>query len=176
MRLAGRSAKVRQPGLVPGSAVPEALALDALVPSPVDPRPPPQGRGDGRFGESDTPSSRALTRAREALGVKFRLHGRDLRGMDCVGLVAWAWEAAVPTGYALRSAPLARIAAALADSGFLEGEGPGAIVLTAPGPGQLHLGISTGAGLINADAGVRRVIERPAPLPWPILSAWIREE
>ena len=123
-----------------------------------------------------TPSSRALTRAREALGVPFRLHGRDLAGMDCVGLVAWAWDVGAPTGYALRASPAARIARELAALGFVRGEGPGAVVIVAPGPGQLHLGISTGDGVVHADAVARRVIERAAPLPWPIVAQWIRED
>ncbi|QDZ08673.1 NlpC/P60 family protein [Sphingomonas panacisoli] len=123
-----------------------------------------------------TPSSRALTRAREGLGTPFRLHGRDLRGMDCVGLVAWAWNAPAPTGYAIRSSPTERIVRELAALGFVRGAGPGAIVLIAPGPGQLHLGISTGEGVIHADAVARRVVERAAPLPWPILASWIRED
>jgi hypothetical protein len=126
-----------------------------------------------------TPCSRALTRAREAVGVKFRLHGRDLRGLDCVGLAAWAWQVAVPTGYALRSSPRARIEAELAAMGFVPGDAPGAVVLVAPGPGQLHLCIATGArvfgGVIHADATARRVVERAAPLPWAVLGSWIRE-
>jgi len=124
-----------------------------------------------------TPSSaRALTRAREALGAPFRLHGRDLRGMDCVGLAAWAWDVPAPSGYALRASPGPRIERELAASGFVRGEGPGAIVLVAPGPGQLHFGISTGDGVIHADLALRRVVERAAPLPWPILAGWIRED
>lgn len=123
-----------------------------------------------------TPSVRALALAREALGVPFRLHGRDLRGFDCVGLVAWAWEETAPTGYALRASPGARIARELTRLGFVSGEGPGAIVLVAPGPGQLHLGISTGAGLIHADAIARRVVERAAPMPWAVRAQWIRED
>ena len=108
--------------------------------------------------------------------MPFRLHGRDRRGLDCVGLVAWAWEANAPTGYALRAAPGERIARELAALGFVPGEGPGAIVLAAPGPGQLHLGIWTGDGIIHADAVARRVVERAAPLPWPIIANWIRED
>ncbi|WP_366931231.1 peptidoglycan endopeptidase [Sphingomonas sp.] len=96
--------------------------------------------------------------------------------MDCVGLVAWAWEVAAPTGYALRASPHERIARELARLGFVRGEGPGATLLAAPGPGQLHLGISTGDGIIHADASLRRVVERAAPLPWPIVAAWIRED
>ena len=97
------------------------------------------------------------------MGTPFRLHGRDLRGMDCVGLVAWAWEVAAPTGYALRASPAARIERELAALGFVAGAG------------QLHLGISTREGLIHADVVARRVVERAAPLPWAVLSGWIRE-
>ena len=107
--------------------------------------------------------------------MPFRLHGRDRQGLDCVGLTAWAWEVAVPTGYALRASPRARIEAELAALGFVPGDAPGAVVLVAPGPGQLHLGIATGAGVIHADATARRVVERAAPLPWAILGSWIRE-
>lgn len=121
-------------------------------------------------------AARALARAREGLGAPFRLHGRDLRGFDCVGLVAWAWEAAVPTGYALRGSPRERIERELAAAGFVVGNRPGAIVLVDAGPGQLHLGIATGTGLIHADASARRVVERAVPLPWPVLAAWIRED
>jgi hypothetical protein len=106
--------------------------------------------------------------------VPFRLHGRDLRGLDCVGLVAWAWETGAPTGYALRSSPRARIEDELMSLGFVPGDAPGAILLAAPGPGQLHLGISTGDGIIHADVAARRVVERAAPLPWPILAGWMR--
>jgi len=119
---------------------------------------------------------RALARARGAIGAPFRLHGRDLRGFDCVGLVAWAWEVAAPTGYALRGSPRARIERELVRQGFVAGEGAGAIVLVDAGPGQLHLGIATRNGLIHADAAARRVVERAAPLPWPVLAAWIRED
>lgn len=108
--------------------------------------------------------------------MRFRLHGRDLRGLDCVGLAAWAWEVAVPTGYALRASPTERIARELAAFGFVLGEAPGAVVIVAPGAGQLHLGISTGDGLIHADAIARCVVERAGPLPWPIMASWIRED
>lgn len=121
------------------------------------------------------PSLRALTRAREALGVPFRLHGRDLRGLDCVGLAAWAWAVEVPTGYAMRSSARGRIEAELRALGFVPGDGAGAVALVVPGPGQLHLGISTGGGVIHADAAARRVVERAAPLPWTVLGSWIRE-
>lgn len=123
-------------------------------------------------------SLRALEQARAMLGVRFRLHGRERDGVDCIGLVGVAWCVAVPTGYPLRSAPRDRIERALADLDFVASEaGPGAILLIAAGPGQLHLAIANGAGgAIHADAVARRVVERPAPLPWPVLGAWTREE
>src|SRR3569623_3439361 len=60
---------------------------------------------------------RALARARGAIGAPFRLHGRELRGFDCVGLAAWAWQATAPTGYALRGSPRARIECELVRQG-----------------------------------------------------------
>jgi len=122
---------------------------------------------------------RALARARSALGARFRLHGRDpADGLDCVGLVGFAWQVAVPGGYAMRSAPHERIAAELTRAGFrpCAPDRPGAVVLGAPGPGQLHLAIASGAGVVHADALLRRVVERDAPLPWPVLAAWICED
>ena len=71
---------------------------------------------------------------------------------------------------------MTRIAGELAALGFTTGDGPGAILLAAPGPGQLHLGISTGSGMIHADCAARRVVDRPAPLAWPIVAAWHRED
>ncbi len=122
-------------------------------------------------------SAAALARARSALGVPFRLHGRDLSGMDCVGLAAFAWQVAAPTGYAMRCGSRARIEQALAALGFVAAPADaGSVLLANTGPGQLHLAIATGeAGVIHADAVARRVVERAA-VPWPILAAWKREE
>ena len=118
----------------------------------------------------------ALARARAVIEVPFRLHGRAPdRGFDCVGLVAYAWRVDVPTGYAMRGTPRDRIERVLADLGFESADAlPGAVALIAAGPGQLHLGVATGTGVIHADAAARCVVERAAPLPWPILAAWIR--
>jgi hypothetical protein len=125
-----------------------------------------------------TAAERALDRARTMLGTPFCLHGRDARGVDCVGLAGLAWGVEVPSGYAMRGTPRARIERALASLRFVPAATnvPGAIVLGAPGPGQLHLAIATGRGVIHADAGLRRVVERDAPLGWPLIAAWIRED
>ena len=114
-------------------------------------------------------------------GTRFRLHGRDPEGIDCVGLVAHAlaasgWAGEVPTGYPLRGGDAQRVAALL-DTQLARGDGerPGDLLLAAPGPGQLHLAIRTARGIVHADATLRRVVERPGALPWPLIAAWRME-
>ena len=125
---------------------------------------------------------RVAAAARDAVGASFRLHGRTpASGLDCVGLVAHALAAgghagAVPTGYRLRTGDADRVAAVLDEAiGRAAGNRPGDVLLMRTGPGQLHLGIRTAGGLVHADAGLRRVVERPGPLPWPLLGAWRME-
>lgn len=120
----------------------------------------------------------AVARARAAVGTPFRLHGRDARGLDCVGLVALAWGLPVPTGYRLRTGDPAVVMRGAAARGLVAVDvaRAGDVVLVASGPGQLHLGIDSGAGLIHADAGLRRVVERPGVPPWPVLARWRGEE
>lgn len=122
-----------------------------------------------------------VARARGVLGVRFRLHGRDpATGLDCVGLVAWAYgRSDVPTGYRLRSGSAGEYAAMLAAAGLVNVAAmrPGDVLLCVSGPGQFHLGIASDAGTIHADAGLGRVVERPGPAPWPVMSRWrLRED
>lgn len=112
--------------------------------------------------------------ARAAVGARFRLHGRDpAHGLDCVGLAALACGVAAPTGYALRTGDADAVAARL-DSVLARSDGAAAgdLLLMRTGPGQLHLGIRTEDGFVHADAGLRRVVERPGAPPWPVLGAW----
>jgi hypothetical protein len=127
-----------------------------------------------------TRSDRVAAAALAVVGARFRLHGRNPReGLDCVGLVAHAlaqggWRGReVPTGYALRGGDPARVAALL-DAMLARGAGEAAgdILLAVPGPGQLHLAIRTARGIVHADAQMRRVVERPGPVPWPLIGAW----
>jgi hypothetical protein len=123
---------------------------------------------------------RIVERARRAVGARFRPQGRSIEdGLDCVGLAAFAFAAAedgVPGDYPLRGATLETMArqlgaiglAAVRDAAFR----PGDLGVFAPGPGQLHLAILTGTSLIHADAGLRRVVERPLPPPWPLAGLW----
>lgn len=113
------------------------------------------------------------------VGAPFRLHGRDaVHGLDCIGVIAAAlraagWVGAVPSGYALRGgdpvAVIARFDAVLARS---DGAAAGDVLLFRVGPGQLHGAVRTRAGLVHADAGLRRVVERPGVPDWPRLAAW----
>lgn len=115
--------------------------------------------------------------ARALIGVRFRLHGRDpATGLDCVGLAAAAAGVAAPTGYALRGGDPERIARACRAAGFAPAEDmrPGDLLLLRPGPGQLHLAVKTEAGFVHADAGLRRIVERPGRPEWEVMQIWRR--
>lgn len=125
-------------------------------------------------------SAAIVAAARVAIGVPFRLHGRDPAfGLDCVGLAALALRAGgfasvVPADYALRRGDVGRVAALIDAAGLTRCDDPraGDLLLCASGPGQLHLAIDTGTSVIHADAGLGRVIEWPGTPPWPVLARW----
>lgn len=123
---------------------------------------------------------RMVARARALVGTRFRPQGRDPRhGLDCAGMAAAA--AGLPAGrvrrdYPLRGHSLAGIAADLAALGCVpvrpaERE-PGDVIVCAVGPAQFHLLLDAGASVLHADAALRRVVERPLPLPWPVAGIW----
>jgi hypothetical protein len=115
--------------------------------------------------------------ARALVGTKFRVHGRDpATGLDCVGVVACAAGVEAPTGYALRGGDAAAVAGLIEAAGFFPvGEAAaGDVMLMRAGPAQLHLAIRTGGGFVHADAGLRRVVERPGAPEWEILGLWRR--
>lgn len=120
-----------------------------------------------------------VRRARAHVGARFRAQGRSGEaGLDCVGLVAAALgETQAPRDYRMRGGSAEELARGLARAGLrpVADPQPGDIVVMRPGAEQLHLGVWTGSGLVHADAGLGRVVERPGQPPWPILGNWRRE-
>ncbi len=128
-----------------------------------------------------TRAERVVAAARGTLGARFRAQGRDPAfGLDCVGVAAWALRAggypgAVPSGYSLRAGEAAIGREALRGLARCAGDAAGDLLLCRAGSG-LHLAIRTESGVIHADAGLRRVVERPGAPPWPVIAAWRIEE
>lgn len=114
-----------------------------------------------------------VERARSVVGTRFRRQGRGRDGFDCVGLVGWAHGLAVPADYPARCGDVGRVAAVLAASGFrrVERAAAGDVLLMMSGPGHLHLALSTGGGIIHADAVARAVVER-RDVPWPVIGIY----
>jgi len=121
-------------------------------------------------------AERIIARARRLVGIRFRPQGRDAAtGLDCIGLAAAALRVeAPPAGYALRGGALTTLEDGLRAAGLRPvGEArAGDLLALAAGAGQLHLAIFTGEGIVHADAGLRRIVERPGPAPWPVLGVW----
>ena len=116
-----------------------------------------------------------LARARAAIGAPFRPQGRTTaEGLDCVGLAALALGRAAPRDYRLRTGDTARVVAGLQAAGLraVADPRPWDLLLCRSGPGQLHLAIRSEDGIVHADAIARRVVERPGPVPWPVLGCW----
>lgn len=119
-------------------------------------------------------------RARALVGARFRPQGRRAEwGLDCVGLAAAAVDVGaerLPADYDLKGQDLARIEHELCDLGCRPVPSckpePGDVVVCAVGPAHYHLLIATGESFVHADAGLRRVVERPLPLPWPAVGVW----
>jgi lipoprotein Spr len=126
-------------------------------------------------------ADRILAAARACIGLRFRPQGRGPEGMDCLGLALFCCESlglavAPPAHWGLRAAGPEAVGPELARRGFLARPVPariaGDLLLAAPGTRQLHFAICAGTGVIEADMGLRRVVERPFPWAWPIVAAW----
>lgn len=117
-----------------------------------------------------------VARARACVGARFRPQGRDPAfGLDCVGLAARAAGVArVPARYPMRGGAAAEIVALVEAAGLAPVAEPAAgdVVLVRAGPRQFHLVVMTGAGFVHADAGLRRVVEAPGAVPWPVVGVW----
>lgn len=118
-------------------------------------------------------------RARALVGVRFRPQGRTPElGLDCIGLAACVFGLTdVRRDYRLRGGDMGSLALELIAGGFVRVSeaAAGDVLVARAGPGQLHLVILTDAGFVHADAGLRRVVEVPGAVSWPVLGAWRRE-
>jgi murein DD-endopeptidase / murein LD-carboxypeptidase len=119
---------------------------------------------------------------RALIGVRFRPQGRSIEhGLDCIGVVIMATgmdPAQVRRDYLLRGADVEAMNDEFEAHGFLPlapgAAEPGDFLVVCPGPMQVHIALKTELGYLHADMGLRRVVEVPGPLPWPVLSAWRR--
>jgi lipoprotein Spr len=119
-------------------------------------------------------------RACALVGTRFRPQGRDPEhGLDCVGTAALAAGIPierVPRDYALRGHTLVEIEHRLCDLGWRPVTGQvlelGDVAVCEVGPAQFHLVVITPFGFVHADASLRRVVQRPYPIPWTLVGAW----
>jgi cell wall-associated NlpC family hydrolase len=120
--------------------------------------------------------------AHALLGSPFRLQGRDPQtGLDCIGLILAAYEAAgvrlhAIDHYRLRGASRAVVERGLDDSGLRRAEGaavlPGDVGLFLLPAAQLHVALLAPGQMIHADAGLRRVAWAPADRLPPPAARW----
>lgn len=119
-------------------------------------------------------------RASALVGVPFRPQGRDLNGLDCVGLAIMVFdlpEALVRNDYRLHGQHWPEAMHLLPR--FFRRVEPGKaragdLLLFAPRDDQLHFAVLTSGGYVHAHAGLRRVVETPGYPEWPPMDAFRR--
>lgn len=132
-------------------------------------------------------SGAALARAaRNLVGCRFRLHGREpATGLDCVGVLAAALTAIgrpapLPDGYRLRAHRLQGLETLAEACGLVRADAPtapGDVLLVRAAPCQFHIVVAgSDGGFIHAHAGLRRVVAMHAALPWPLVGRWRLDE
>lgn len=121
--------------------------------------------------------------ARRLVGVKFRAQGRDpATGLDCVGLALAVYgfpRQLARADYQLRGNHLAELKAGLLGPFrrvSIAKAGSGDLLLFRVAGDQFHLGVMTGRGIVHADAGLRKVVERPGMAPWPLIAAYRKRQ
>jgi murein DD-endopeptidase / murein LD-carboxypeptidase len=119
---------------------------------------------------------------RALIGARFRPQGRSIeQGLDCIGVAVMATgtdPAGVRRDYRLGGADVEAMNGEFEAHGFLRlaptAAEAGDFLVVRPGPTQVHIVLKTELGYLHADTGLRRVVEVPGALPWPVLSAWRR--
>ena len=121
-----------------------------------------------------------VARARALIGVRFRAQGRDpTAGLDCIGVAMMATRVPgdrVRRDYCLHSSDPDEVNGEFDRCGFVRIAPPAArdgdVLLVRPAASALHVVILTDTGYLHADMRLRKVVEVPGPVSWPILSAW----
>jgi cell wall-associated NlpC family hydrolase len=117
-------------------------------------------------------------RARALVGTPFRLQGRGVGGLDCVGLAIATYGVPadiVRRNYRLRGEHADEVRACLSahfrpvSSKELQ---PGDLMLMQVSADQLHLGVRTAIGFVHAHAGLRRVVETPRMPDWTVIGVY----
>lgn len=128
--------------------------------------------------EGHPQSARLEEVALSLVGVRFRPQGRDRSGCDCLGL---AVQVAQGAGLAVNVPPLSMRGHELDQALALlwrmgcrrvELARPGDLLVRIPAMLQLHLAIRVDGGLVEAHAGLRRVVLRPIGSEEQWHSAW----
>ena len=126
-------------------------------------------------------AERIVAAARRCVGIRYRAQGRGAEGMDCLGVVLYALSAAgkmigAPSDYAAVGHSSNIIECSLIRGGLsrhsFEDHGPGDILLVHHVGRWSHFAVATEHGLIEAHAGVRRVVERSLAVEERWGSAW----
>jgi cell wall-associated NlpC family hydrolase len=128
-------------------------------------------------------AAQIAARACSQIGVRYHMHGRlPGEALDCAGLVGYALHPilggiAVPSDYSLRGdfrQKIDQFFASIPARMLTAHTAPiaGDIALFAPGPGQQHLAVIVGGGIIHAHAGLRKIVFTPFPLQWTIIALW----
>lgn len=117
-------------------------------------------------------------RARALVGTRFRPQGRNVDGLDCIGLALEVYRtpaAEVRCDYQLRGDHEHEVHACLAKYFRKVGPAasrPGDLLLIKVAADQLHLAISTQEGFVHAHASLRRVVETPGMPEWPVIGVY----
>lgn len=116
--------------------------------------------------------------ARALVGTRFRLQGRGVDGLDCVGVILAAFglpEEIVRRDYRVRGEHrleaeqcLRRYFRSVPQKQLRAGD----VMLLEVARDQLHLAVKTDAGFVHAHSTIRRVVETPGMPEWPLLGVY----
>jgi lipoprotein Spr len=122
-----------------------------------------------------------VTAARACIGTRFRPQGRTAHGLDCLGVILACADAVgislqAPADYRMQGHCEELVKYRLTLQGFVQIHAvrarPGDLLLSYRTSQQAHFAIVTDRGIVEADCGLRRVVERPFQIEIPGTSLW----